>query len=464
MSASPAIVWFRQDLRLHDQAAVNATTDVPTAFVYVLDDAGPGAWATGGASRWWLHHSLHALDQTLRARGNRLILLRGDPVKLLAGLSESLGGAVIHALRHYEPWARRQEQALGASTPLALYDGVALQPPETVSTAGGTPFKVFTPFWRTLRDLPVLPCLPAPERLRPCPDAAPEGETLERWALLPRRPDWAREFPEFWTPGEAGAAARLNAFAPQPYAAQRDFCALAATSRLSPHLHFGEVSPLHVWHMLAGRAGSDAFLRQLGWRDFSIGLLLHAPDLADVNWRRAFDAFPWAHGQEQDLTAWRQGRTGYPIIDAGMRQLWRTGWMHNRVRMIAASFLIKDLMVDWRVGERWFWDTLVDADLANNAAGWQWTAGSGADAAPYFRVFNPVTQSQKFDPEGTYIRTWVPELARLPDAHLHAPWSAPEAVLRAAGVQLGSDYPHPIVDHGTARTAALAAYAALGSA
>lgn len=464
MPTSPAIVWFRQDLRLHDQAAVHAAAAAPTAFVYVLDEHGAGHWAMGGASRWWLHHCLRALACALRERGNRLILLRGDPVRLLADLSDRLGGATVHALRHYEPWARRQEQALAAHAPVALHDGVALHPPETVHTASGTPFKVFTPFWRTLSDLPVPPCIPAPTHLGPCPEAVPDGDALDDWDLLPRRPNWAREFPAHWTPGEAGAAQRLETFSPQHYAERRDFCAVDATSRLSPHLHFGELSPRRVWHGFQGRTGGEAFLRQVGWRDFSINLLLHAPDLADVNWRREFDAFPWAAPKDQELTAWRQGGTGYPIIDAGMRQLWRTGWMHNRVRMIAASFLIKDLMIDWRIGERWFWDTLVDADLANNAAGWQWTAGSGADAAPYFRVFNPVTQSQKFDPDGAYIRAWVPELAKLPDAHIHAPWLAPDAILHAAGVRLGVDYPHPIVDHGAARAHALAAYATLRSA
>lgn len=460
-----SIVWFRQDLRLRDQAAVHAASGTACAFVYVLDEEGPGPWAMGGASRWWLHHSLAALDRSLRVYGNRLILLRGDPVRHLAALSRTLGGATVHALRHYEPWARRQETALAAQIPVSLYDGIALQPPETVRTGSGTPFKVYTPFWRTLRAMPVRPCITAPDQMGPCPEDAPKGDPLETWGLLPRQPDWAHAFPGYWTPGEAGALARLQAFAPNNYASARDLCARDATSRLSPHLHFGEISPRQVWQTLADQGDvAEPYLRQIGWRDFSLGLLLNSPDLGDVNWRSEFDAFPWADAPDTQLAAWRHGRTGYPIVDAGMRQLWRTGWMHNRVRMITASFLIKDLLVDWRVGERWFWDTLVDADLANNAAGWQWTAGSGADAAPYFRVFNPVMQSRKFDPEGTYIRTWVPELAALPNAHIHEPWTAPDAILRAAGVRLGSIYPFPIVDHSMARAQALAAYATMRNA
>jgi deoxyribodipyrimidine photo-lyase len=463
--SAPSIIWFRQDLRLRDQAAVAAAAAAggPVLPVYVLDDAAAGRWAMGGASRWWLHHSLTRLDADLRARGARLILLRGDAVEHLSALAAATGATTIHATPHWEPWARLQEQALAERLTLALHGGTTLLSPFAITSGAGTPFKVFTPFWRALfASLPPALPAPAPERLT-LPANAPAGDTLDQWQLLPSRPNWAQRFPELWTPGEAGAAARLSAFAgarARAYGRQRDLPAVDGTSGLSPHLHFGEVSLADVWHAIADAVGAEPaepYLRQLGWRDFSAGLITHSPDFADVNWKRSFDAFPWRH-DPASLRAWQRGETGYPIVDAGMRQLWALGWMHNRVRMITASFLIKHLLIDWRAGEAWFWDTLVDADLGNNAAGWQWVAGSGADASPYFRIFNPITQGEKFDPTGAYIRAWVPELARLPDAHLHAPWTAPPAVLAAAGVRLGATYPHPLVDHAAARARALAAY------
>jgi deoxyribodipyrimidine photo-lyase len=297
-------------------------------------------------------------------------------------------------------------------------------------------------------------------------EGAPAGEKLDSWKLLPTRPDWAKNFSGYWSPGEAGARARLTDFAPRAraYDAGRNFCAQDHTSRLSPHLHFGEISAAQVWHGITAktRTGAEPYLRQLGWRDFSFNLILTAPDFADVNWRRDFDAFPW-QPDDKALRAWQKGQTGYPIVDAGMRQLWATGWMHNRVRMITASFLIKHLMQDWRRGEEWFWDTLVDADLANNAAGWQWTAGSGADASPYYRIFAPVTQGEKFDADGSYVRRWVPELAKLPAKFIHKPWEAPPLLLAEAGVTLGKTYPRPMVDHAEARARALAAFKTLSA-
>jgi len=430
------------------------------ACVYVLDDAAAGPWKQGGAARWWLHHSLAALDGELRARGGRLLLVRGDTVEALVGLAHRLGTRIVHAIGHVEPWHRAQESALARHLDLRLHDGLTLHPLHALRTASGGAFKVFTPFWRTLRQLapPPLP-RPAPGRLA-TPADLPAGERLDDWRLLPSRPDWTRGFTAFWSPGEAGGQDRLEAFArtAADYAGTRDLPALDGTSRLAPYLHFGNLSPVQVWHGIG--EGAEPFLRQLGWRDFSLNLLLHSPTLPDRNWRPAFDAFPWITDAAA-FRAWARGQTGYPIVDAGMRQLWQTGWMHNRVRMIAASFLIKHLMLDWREGEAWFWDTLVDADLANNAAGWQWVAGSGADAAPYFRIFNPVAQAERFDPDGAYIRTWVPELAGLPAPYIHAPWTAPPLDLAQAGVILGRTYPPPIVDHGRARARALAAYHSL---
>jgi deoxyribodipyrimidine photo-lyase len=284
---------------------------------------------------------------------------------------------------------------------------------------------------------------------------------------LPSKPDWAGGLRDAWQPGEAEARKRLTAFLDGPigdYAVLRDRPDLAATSRLSPHLHFGEISPAQCWHAASIKSGkgeakgAGTFLRELVWREFSYHLLFHNPDLPDAPFRREFAAFPWARDHGDMLRDWQLGRTGYPIVDAGMRELWTTGWMHNRVRMIAASFLIKNLMIPWQAGEAWFWDTLVDADLANNAASWQWVAGSGADAAPYFRIFNPVTQGLKFDPDGAYVRRWVPELSRLAAPDIHCPWESPATVLAAAGVRLGKTYPHPIVDHRAARLRALEAY------
>lgn len=451
--APPQIIWFRQDLRLVDQRAVTAAARAgPVVPVYILDESADRKM--GGASRWWLHHSLRALDADLRRCGARLLLLRGDAVPILQTLVERMQASAIHALDHYDPTARRQQAALEGI--LHLYPGTTLAPPGHLVTATGTPFKVFTPFWRALgaRMPPPAPS-PAPDRLT-LPDALPEGDKLDDWALQPHSPNWAVDFPRHWQPGTAGAMNKINAFCDHAgiYKAERDLLAQEGTSRLSPHLHFGEISPAQLWHAVPE---AEAYLRQLGWRDFSINLLYQSPELATRNWRSAFDHFPWI--TEDGLRrAWQQGRTGYPVVDAAMRQLWQTGWMHNRARMIAASFLTKHLLIDWRVGERWFWDTLVDADEANNAAGWQWTAGSGADAAPYFRIFNPITQGQKFDPEGSYVRQYVPELAALPNAYIHAPWTAPPLLLTEAGVKLGVNYPWPIVDHASARMRALAAY------
>ncbi|WP_374569734.1 deoxyribodipyrimidine photo-lyase [Phenylobacterium sp.] len=472
--SSPAIMWFRQDLRLADNPALlaSAAGGRPVVCLYVLDEAGEGDWPAGGASRWWLHMSLAALAESLERLGQRLVLRRGPALAALREVVSETGAGAVVWNRRYEPAAATRDARVKAELKAAgvaaeSFNAALLFEPWTIRTGGGGPYKVFTPFWRACLGAPAPPAPLAPPASIAAPPAWPAGEALDDWRLLPRAPDWAGGLRRAWTPGEAGAQARLQRFLSEGlegYAAARDRPDLPATSRLSPHLHFGEIGPRQVFAAVqalgAGSPGAEKFLQELGWREFCHHLLFHFPALPAANFRAEFDAFPWAD-DPAGLDAWRRGRTGYPIVDAGMAELWTTGWMHNRVRMIAASFLIKHLLIDWRQGEAWFWDTLVDADLANNAASWQWVAGGGADAAPYFRIFNPVAQGEKFDPNGTYVRRWVPELARLPAAWLHKPWDAPAAVLAGAGVRLGTDYPRPIVDHAKARKRALDAFAAM---
>lgn len=470
-SSAPVIVWFRQDLRLADNPALlaAAATGRPLVLVYILDDASAGAWKPGGASRWWLHHSLDSLSRALAEAGGRLVLRRGEAGSALADLIAQTGAAAVYWNRLYEPWATRRDAAIKSAlkadgVEVRSFNGALIVEPWDIATKDGRPYKVFTPFWKALKASHA-PADPAgrPERLVFAPP--PVSDRLEDWALLPSRPDWAGGLRETWRPGETGAQQRLARFVAgglAGYADRRDIPSVEGTSGLSPHLHFGEISPRQVWSAITevrGRAGEDAdkFLSEVGWREFSHNLLYHFPTFPEANFQSRFDRFEWTGGDEA-FSAWTRGRTGYPVVDAGMRQLWRTGWMHNRVRMIAASFLIKHLSVHWRRGEDWFWDTLVDADLANNAAGWQWVAGSGADAAPYFRIFNPVSQGEKFDPRGAYVRQWVPELAGLPDAVIHKPWTADAHTLSRAGVKLGQTYPKPIIDHAEARARALAAF------
>jgi deoxyribodipyrimidine photo-lyase len=467
---APVILWFRQDLRLADNPALRAAIEAgPVLPVFVLDDTAAGAWAPGGAARWWLHHSLAALAADLEARGARLVLLRGAAETLIPALAAETGARSVQAGRLYEPWARRRDErvaealdALGGR--LVLRTSSLLTEPHRVRSGSGAPYAVFTPFARALMALgEPEPPLPKPRRIAMAAAAA-DSERLEDWGLLPRH-DWAREFPGLWQPGQAGTAARLRDFIKDVsrYDRDRDLPGIEGTSRLSPHLHWGEISPRQVWHAVRDAAkgkGADAFLKELLWREFSHHLLWHRPEMPETPLRAEFGSFSWAPNAPH-RRAWERGETGYPIVDAGMRQLWRTGWMHNRVRMIAASFLVKHLLQPWQRGAAWFWDTLVDADLANNSQNWQWVAGSGSDAAPYFRVFNPVLQGRKFDPDGAYVRTFVPEIAALPDAHIHSPWEAPDTVLAEVGLRLGRDYPKPIVDHAAARMRALDAFAAL---
>ncbi len=465
--SAPVLLWFRRDLRLSDHPALTAAVESgrPVLPVYVLDGEDPdgGARPLGGAARWWLHGSLAALAADLEVRGSRLILRRGPVLRALSDLATEVGADAVFWTRHAGADEKPLADALAACGIRARrFRGTLLFEPEDVRTRQGTPFRVFTPFWKHLQTLepPARP-LPAPDRV-PAPERWPASDALEDWALRPTRPDWAGGLRATWTPGEAAAHARLVAFLDERaagYAEGRDRLAAEATSRLSPALRFGEISPRVIWHAVGDRPrdhGAESFLREVGWREFCHHLRHQAPDLAESPLQAAFARFPWRDDPD-GLAAWQSGRTGYPVVDAGMRQLWHTGWMHNRARMIVGSFLVKDLLIDWRAGERWFWDTLVDACPANNPAGWQWVGGCGADAAPFFRVFNPVLQGEKFDSAGDYVRAWVPELARLPDRWLHRPWEAGSLTLREAGVRLGETYPQPLVDHKAARDRALAA-------
>ena len=475
------MLWFRCDLRLRDNAALDAALarGGPVIPIYILDEAGEGAWPLGGASRWWLHHALEALASALQERGVRLILARGESAAVLRDMVRTTGAGAVYWNRRYEPAIRDRDGQIKAGLNLAgveaaSFNSSLLFEPHTIANKQGKPFQVFTPFWRHCLALPVPEPVKRVVKSFEPPTRWPASLPLSALGLLPTIP-WADGWRNIWQPGEAGAQMRLKLFlsrAVEEYAETRNRPDLDGTSMLSPWLHFGELGPRQVWaaaHALTRNSGvfpsgngMRVFLAEIGWREFAHHLLYHFPHTPGVPLREEFARFPWvADPGGNQRRAWEQGRTGYPIVDAGMRQLWQTGWMHNRVRMIVASFLVKHLRLSWTYGAAWFWDTLVDADLAANTLGWQWSAGCGADAAPYFRIFAPVLQGTKFDPEGDYVRRWVPELARLPTAYLQAPWTAPAEVLLRAGVTLGKDYPAPIVDHAEARGAALAAFKSL---
>lgn len=471
---APIIVWFRQDLRLEDNPALSAAaaTGAPVLPVFILDEVTPGVFAPGAAARWWLHHSLAALADRLARRGAPLVLRRGPvPAALMALVADS-GARAVYWNRACEPCMRTQDRCVGAALAARGITAMSfpadlLFEPDAIRTRAGGPFKVFTRFWAACQAAPEPPPpQPAPARLL-APARLPASERLEDWGLCERGPEGSHRLRAAWQPGESQAKRRLALFLDtrlERYASARNRPDGDGTSRLSPHLHWGEIGPRQIWHAVRARArqdgvepGAAAFLRELGWREFAHHLLFHFPDLGQTALDPRFATFPW-RDDARALAAWQRGETGYPLVDAGMRQLRQTGWMHNRVRMVVGSFLVKHLLVPWQSGAAWFWDSLVDADLANNALGWQWVAGCGPDAAPYVRVFNPALQGERFDPEGIYVRHWVPELAGLPARFIHRPWTAPAHILAAAGVSLGRTYPHPIVDHAAARARALAAY------
>ena len=464
MTIAPVILWFRDDLRLSDHAALHEALETgrPIVPVFVLDENSP--WPLGRAARWWLHHGLAALSADLAAKGSFLVLRRGAAAKTIPGLVAETGAVTVFAGGSATPRAREDDRAIAARLKPGgvefhrMRTGTLFNP-DRIKTRTGGAFSVFTPFARACFALgPPRDPIPPPSHL-PAPPPVP-SDRLDDWRLLPGEPGRDAGLRVHWAPGEAGARSQLNRFldgSVADYATARDVPGLAGTSMLSPHLRFGEISPSQVWHEVRARpvgAAAEKFLGELLWREFSHYQLWHRPDLPEAPSRPRFAAMRW-RDDPVALQAWQQGRTGIPIVDAGMRQLRHTGWMHNRVRMIVASFLVKHLLIDWRLGQAWFWDMLVDADLGNNAANWQWVAGSGADAAPYFRVFNPVLQGRKFDPDGVYTRQFVPELRGVATRDLHAPWEAPLAV-RPAG------YPAPVVDLALGRARALAAFGALG--
>ena len=461
--AKAAIVWFRNDLRLADNPSLAAALQQAEAVlpVFILGEE------IGGAARWWLHHSLAALAADLHRRGASLVLRRGDPATVIAELAAKTGAGGVHVGLGFEPAARAAEDRVEAALKksgvmLTRHIAATLFHPEAIKTRSGGPFNVFTPFSHACFEHGVSDeVIPAPVKIPGVTKIA--GDRLDDWKLLPTRPDWAGGLRDGWRPGEAGAAQRLATFLDGPIATYdkgRDLPGEPGTSMLSPHSHYGEISPRTLWHAAAktghGR-GAQTFLKELLWREFTISLLWQHPDLPDRPIRPEFETFPWRKDPPA-LAAWQRGRTGVPIVDAGMRQLWQTGWMHNRMRMIVASYLTKHLLISWVEGAAWFMDTLCEADLAANSANWQWVAGCGADAAPYFRIFNPVLQGRKFDADGAYVRQYVPELAALPDKFIHAPWEADAATLTNARVTLGETYPHPIISLSEGRERALAAY------
>ncbi|WFB36227.1 deoxyribodipyrimidine photo-lyase [Kiritimatiellota bacterium B12222] len=455
---APILVWFRNDLRLHDHPALRAAADSNASIipVYLHCPESEGAWPQGSASNWWLHHALQDLATQLEKKGSQLILRSGkDPLVLLQNLCQETGAHHIYWNRRYEPEAIQTDTRIKTALPGKSFPGDMLWEPHAVHTQSGGPYKVFSPYYKALQQKGEPP-EPLPEaRSWQHPQTFPPSESLTQWALLPQTP-WDSAFLDHWTPTLQGAKTQLNLFLDESvahYKTLRDSPSKSGTSRLSPYFHFGQLSPRTVWHEAGNDEsnGHEAYIRQLVWRDFAKQLLFHFPHTDTQPLQEKYASFPWLKNPDA-LKKWQQGQTGYPLIDAGMRELWTTGWMHNRVRMVVASFLVKDLLISWQAGAAWFWDTLVDADLANNSFGWQWAGGCGADAAPYFRVFNPILQSKKFDPQGTYIRKWVPELRSLSDAHIHEPWNAPSPP---------ATYPAPMVNHAEARDRALDALASI---
>jgi len=472
-----SIVWFRQDLRVKDNPALNAACDKGKIIpIYIYDTSAPADTVMGEASKWWLHHSLCTLNRRLNGH---LQVFQGDPKKLLPELIEIFDAQSVFWNRCYEPWqiGRDKEikkQIIDDGRDAYSFNGSLLWEPMKVLKKDGTPYRVFTPYYRKgclNIDAPRYPKAP-PARITYAEtsesDISISASSIEELRLLSDI-NWYSDFENHWVPGEEGAADKLQAFiehAARQYKEARDIPSLQGTSRLSPHLHFGEVSPNQIWYAIKNKFETtedrniDTYLSELGWREFSYYLLYHFPSLPSKNFNEKFDKFKWRRDAKA-LNAWQKGQTGIPIVDAGMRELWQTGYMHNRVRMIVGSFLVKNLLINWQEGERWFWDCLLDADLASNTASWQWVAGTGADAAPYFRIFNPLLQGEKFDKQGKYVRKYCPELAALPDKYIHKPWEAPPVIAKDAGLQLGKNYPNPIVDLKASRQRALDAFQAL---
>lgn len=445
------VVWFRQDLRLTDNPALHAAikTGLPIIFLYIEDNSTSNKWPMGAAQQWWLHHSLKALEESLRSKGSRLILRRGSPAAIFKKMIREHNVKHVFFNRCYEPYALKRDKALQKTFPLMQsFKGFLLAEPDDVRTRQGGFFKVYTPFYKQFRrSVSIGSPLSKPTNWVPYKKTI-KSETFSSMKWVPKKPNWARSFDSYWQPGEAGANKALKKFIKQhlaTYSRKRDFPAVKATSRLSPYLHLGNISPRQIWQAVYPKG--EKFLSEIVWREFAYHVLYHFPSLPEKNMNEKFNAFPWKKSQK-NLIRWKQGKTGYPLVDAGMRELWHTGVMHNRVRMISASFLVKDLLLPWREGQKWFWDTLLDADLASNAFGWQWVAGSGADAAPFFRIFNPTLQAKKFDPQGEYILRWLPELKNVPLKYIHTPWLFEEPL----------DYPLPIVDHDAARKKALQIY------
>ena len=467
-----SLVWLREDLRLSDNPALHYAASLGELTpVYIFPEG------LGGASYWWLHHSLSRLQQQFLDAGVRLILRTGSPEKTLITLANELNSDLIIWNRVYSPEGIKQGSNIKQACDAAgldsrSFNGQLLIEPTKVLTKQSTPFKVFTPFWRNcLANIETKEPLSTPSMLATTHSVA--SEQLSEWDLLPSKPDWSKSFTPCWQPGESGAQQRLQLFLDrviENYAEGRDIPSEENTSLLSPHLAFGEISAMQIWHatqqsivsMQIDSVNGNKFLSEIGWREFSRYLLVHFPKTLKESFNPKFDHFPW-QSDATLLKAWQTGQTGYPIVDAGMRELWATGYMHNRVRMITASFLCKHCLTHWHEGMSWFWDTLVDADIANNTASWQWVAGSGADASPYFRIFNPILQGEKFDKDGVYIKKWVPELEKLDKKYINKPWEADRSTLKNAGIILGQDYPAPIVDHKQARQLALEAYAAIRS-
>lgn len=472
MTRASVLVWFRDDLRLADNPAFSAAvkSGLPVVPIYLWAPEEEHPWEPGAASRWWLHQSLRSLEVSLRKLGLRLILRCGPSAETLSVLAAEVQAKSIFWNRRYEPAIVERDKTIKTSLRKSGVDaqsfpGNLLHEPWTIRNTAGQPFRVFSPFWKAYGiNQPVEEPLPAP-KFAQAPEQWPASVALDDLALEPTI-DWTAGLRDSWKAGESAANEQLDEFLESglhTYSEGRDNPAETGTSRLSPYLHFGEISPRQIWHTIqreASEAVAGPYLRQLIWREFAYHMLFHFPTTPNEPFNSKFARFPWQYDRDA-FRAWSKGLTGYPMVDAGMRQLWHTGWMHNRVRMIVASFLVKHLLIPWQHGAQWFWDTLVDADLANNTFGWQWAAGCGADPAPYFRIFNPVLQGEKFDSQGSYIRRWIPEIGGLPDRWIHCPWKAPAQILNQAGIVLGSTYPAPIVNHELARKRALDGFAVI---